>query len=485
MTFHNLTPAIPGFYSDPTWCVGPDGVYLAHSSFEYFPGAPVFRSTDLVAWEQVGNVIDRPDQLDLATFAGASAGIYGSTLRHHDGRFWFVTTNIGEFMRGQLIFHAEDAAGPWSDPVAVEGTLGIDPDLVWTDDGDCLLTWNHFHGDGRGQVRIDPLTGARLSEIRHVWPGTGTMKAPEGPHLYHVGDWWYVLLAEGGTEKGHSVTIARASRPDAAPDEWEPHPANPVLTHRSTDHPVQSVGHADLIEHEGRWWACYHGVRPQGRTPSWHLIGRETFICPVEWVDGWPVFREDLAVAHPFDTALADDFTDTPGPRWVVPQGDLSHATPGPAGLALAAGRPLVIRVQDLEWTAEATFDVESGTGRLLVYLDDDHWYAIEAGDGRVRALGQAGPFTTIFGEAGLPAGPTVTLRLSAALPEQGPRPADAPDLISMSVVDGDAVATLATVDGRYVSTEVASGFTGRTVGVQALDGAVTVRSFRYGPGQA
>src|SRR5690606_26324974 len=128
----------------------------------------------------------------------------------------------------QLLFTAENPAGPWSDPVVVPGTVGIDPDLAWDEDGTCYLTWCAFEG-GIAQVTIDPTTGAVLSERRSLWSGTG-MKAPEGPHLYRVGDWWYLLIAEGGTERGHSVSVARSRRPDGG---FEPHPANPILTHRS------------------------------------------------------------------------------------------------------------------------------------------------------------------------------------------------------------------------------------------------------------
>src|SRR6188472_3343271 len=111
-------PIVPGFYPDPTICrVGPD-YFLAHSSFEYFPGAPIFHSRDLVSWTQTGNILTRRTQFRRGD-PKPSTGIYGSTLRHHDGRFWFVTTNVSDFDAGQVIVHALDAAGPWSEPVFV------------------------------------------------------------------------------------------------------------------------------------------------------------------------------------------------------------------------------------------------------------------------------------------------------------------------------------------------------------------------------
>ncbi|MGC3953101.1 MAG: family 43 glycosylhydrolase [Propionicimonas sp.] len=225
MTFDNLTPAIPGFYSDPTMCAGPDAVYLAHSSFEYFPGVPLWRSTDLTSFHQLGNVIDRPDQLDLSTFAGPSSGIYGSTLRYHAGRYWFVTTNIRQIQEGQLLFTATNPAGPWSDPVTVPGTIGIDPDLAWDEDGTCYLTWRGFP-DGIVQVTIDQETGEVLSDRRPLWAGTG-MKAPEGPApLPRRG-----LVVPPARRGRHRARPLRDDRPLPPPG---PRASNPAHTTRSS-----------------------------------------------------------------------------------------------------------------------------------------------------------------------------------------------------------------------------------------------------------
>ncbi len=475
MAHHNLTPAIPGFYSDPTMCAGPDAVYLATSSFEYFPGAPVFRTTDLDAFVQVGNVVHRTDQFPLATFDAGSSGIFGSTLRHHAGRFWFATTNIGQIDDGQAILTADDPAGPWSPPVFVPGTFGIDPDLAWDDDGTCYLTWCAFP-DSIAQATIDPTTGQVLPERRSLWSGTG-MKAPEGPHLFHVGDWWYLLIAEGGTERGHCVSVARSQRPDGG---FEPCPHNPILTHRSTDHPVQSVGHADLVEWDGRWWGCYHGTRPHGQSPEFHVIGRETMVCPIDWVDGWPVFCEDAAHTHTVDTSLTETFTGPLGPRWVSPQGDLSNAAPSLEGLVLRAGRPLVIRVQDHAWDARARLDVRGGTGRLLIHLDHQHWVAVEADARQARALGRSDPFEQVFGTAEVPDPGDVTLWVRARVPAQQIGMAAGPDVVTLGLSTAQGDVELAALDGRHLSTEVAGGFTGRTMGVQCTDGTLVVRAFDY-----
>jgi xylan 1,4-beta-xylosidase len=467
----NTTPVIPGFWSDPTVCRAGDQYVLVNSSFEYFPGAPVHRSVDLVDWEHVGHVITRPEQADLSS-GGASSGIYGSTVRHHDGRFWFITTNLAQAGQGQLLFHADDPAGPWSDATLLPGLVGIDPDLCFDDEGRCHVTWCAYP-NGISRVEVDPATGAILSEPVLLWQGTGG-RNPEGPHLYRVGEWWYLLLAEGGTGIGHMVTIARSRSIDGP---YESNLGNPMLSHRSSDHPVQGVGHADLVEGpDGQWHVVFHGIRPKGTHPHFHLIGRETLVAKVEWIDGWPVVVEE-DVAPETLTSFEDDFIGPLGVRWVVPGGSLDGVLATERGLELTASDgpalPVVTRVRNLAWTATVTLDVTRGDARFQVRIDDRHWCGVEVTRHQVCAVGQVGPYSQVLARRDVSDPAQVVVTLSSG---NGPDPwgmgAAEPDVLDL---DG-----LAEVDGRYVSTEVAGGFTGRMIGVQALTGTVCVHSFRY-----
>jgi beta-xylosidase len=169
------TPVIPGFHPDPSICRVGEDYYLVCSSFEYFPGIPVFHSRDLVNWTRIGNALDRPGQLDLPVDTPSSGGIYAPTLRHHDGRFWLAVFNVAPG-GGTLLFTTTDPAGPWSDPVRVPGVTGIDPDLAWDEDGTCWCTFA-----GIAQVRIDPHTGDTFGTPYPVWSGTPGTAAPEGP----------------------------------------------------------------------------------------------------------------------------------------------------------------------------------------------------------------------------------------------------------------------------------------------------------------
>ncbi|MET9115325.1 glycoside hydrolase family 43 protein [Streptomyces longwoodensis] len=487
-------PVIPGFYPDPSVCRVGEDYYLACSSFEYFPGVPLLHSRDLVHWTQIGNVLDRPGQLRLPLDAPSSGGVYAPTLRHHDGRFWLVVTNVSG--GGNLLVTATDPAGPWSEPVPLPGVPGIDPDLAWDEDGTCWCTVA-----GVGQVRLDPHTGRTLGPFRRIWSGTPGAKAPEAPHLYRIGDHWYLLIAEGGTERGHGVSVARGRTPDGP---FEPCPANPVLTHRGTDHPVQNTGHADLVQGpDGSWWMVLLGVRPGGGTPGWHVLGRETFLAPVTWVDGWPVVGEVAleAPAPPWPLRpgpalpVRDDF-DRAGlaPHWVSlrhrpPEDCTTGQRPGwltlrARGASLDAADVTFVgrRQQHPSCRARVLVDLADGDGGLAVRLDEQHHYAVEATSGEVRVRARIGPLGTVVATRPVPPGPVV-LRVEVTASRDLTDPRTGPDTVTLGVEEPDGTfAALASLDGRYLSTEVAGGFTGRVLGVYAATGSLHVDWFDYEP---
>jgi len=483
-------PIIAGFHPDPSICRVGDTYYLATSTFEYLPGVPIHRSTDLVNWELIGNALDRTEQLPPNPGHGL-VGIYAPTLRHHDGKFWLTTTDVGNIRNGQIICSADNPAGPWSAPAYVRQAIGIDPDLSWDEDGVCRLTWASALPTRHGiaTVEINPATGELLGEPRLLWQGTG-MAFAEGPHLYRIDGWWYLLLAEGGTERGHCVTIARARTLDG-PFEEAPH--NPILTHRSTDHPVQNTGHGDLLQlADGSWVMPYHGVRPQGKTPKFHANGRETFLAGIDWVDGWPRVVKDRFEAPIKDHSFSDDFSAaTLAPLWVGPGIDPRNFTRRDDAGHLVIERSadaifptaVMTRIRDRSWSAEAALENLRGSARFQLRLDAKHWYGLRVEGDEVQAVLNVGPAISVVGRVPLPASGQVRLRISAAEapPLRQYVPADEPDLITLTVIEADGAETaFGPFDGRYLSTEVAGGFTGRTVGVEVLDGSVTISAFRY-----
>ena len=292
-TYQN--PIIPGFFPDPSICRVGEDYYLVNSSFEFFPGVPLWHSRDLVNWEQLGYVLIRESQLPLAN-AWTSGGIYAPTIRCHNGRFYMITTNCGG--GGNFYVWTDDIRGEWSDPVWIDHD-GIDPSLFWDDDGKV-----YYIGSGMLQFQIDLETGKKLSQAKCVWAGTGG-RCPEGPHMYKHDGWYYLLIAEGGTEYGHMQTIARSK------SVWGPFescPNNPILSHRDDIcSPFQAVGHADIVDDpQGNWWMVFHAIRPTAA--QLHHIGRETMLSPMVWgEDGWPVINGGKSVTPTMTVEGAGD----------------------------------------------------------------------------------------------------------------------------------------------------------------------------------
>lgn len=303
-------PILSGFYPDPSICRVGDDYYLVNSTFEYFPGVPIFHSLDLVNWRQIGHVLTRPSQLPLEKMR-ASGGVFAPTLRYHDGMFYLVTTNV--WGTGNFYVTATDPAGPWSEPHLLDRE-GIDPSLFFDDDGTAYYIRHVGGEDGYiGQRVLNLGTGKLEGEMKKIWGGTGGVWV-EGPHMVRKNGRYYLMVSEGGTSYDHRVTIARSDSP-WGPFEAGPH--NPILTHRTRrDHPVQALGHADLVETPAGWWAVFLGIRPQGG--QYHHLGRETYLAPVAWdKDGWPTIGKDGTIelqmslpalaAHPWPKAPTRD----------------------------------------------------------------------------------------------------------------------------------------------------------------------------------
>jgi beta-xylosidase len=474
-------PVIPGFHPDPSVCRAGAEYYLATSSFTYFPGAPIFRSSNLVDWTQIGNALDRPSQLDLGATTRTAFGMFAPTLRAHADRFWLITTNFNRGRADNMVVTTADPAGAWSEPVHLP-LPGIDPDLAWDRDGTC---WVHFSsGSEILRARVDIAAGTVLDGPEPTWSGTG-LQYPEAPHLFRRDGAWYLLIAEGGTERGHAVSIARGPSPIGP---WEPCPANPIVSHRSTARPIQNTGHADLVEApDGSWWMVLLGTRPRGATPGFHVLGRETFLAPVTWIDGWPnVEPIELEVAHrppgPPSKPVVDQRDDFDGadldPRWIavrVPPSTFTSLAQRPGWLTLHGGEhsldsstPAFLgRRQQYERSRTGVL-VDPGASDeagLAVYIDRAFHYEIAIRRDLVVAHARIGPLASVVAEAVRPAEHVVLW-----IETRDHR--IAPDTVVLGFDDADGTRRdLAELDGRFLATEVASGMTGRVIGVYAIGG--------------
>lgn len=303
-TFEN--PILPGFYPDPSICRVDEDYYMVTSTFEYFPGVPIFHSKDLIHWRQIGHVLDRPSQLNLDGVPN-SKGIYAATIRYHQGIFYLITTFVESKTGARRNFYvtSEEPEGPWSDPIWLEDAPGIDSSLFFDEDGKVYYTGNRQPPEGQQYPKhmeiwlqeLD-LEKKQLMGPKHsLWDGAlKQIHAQEAPHLYKINGWYYLIIAEGGTGFTHSVTIAR-SKEITGP--YEVCKTNPILTHRhlGRDYPITNVGHADIVQTQtGEWWMVCLASRPYGG--EYRNLGRETFLDPFSWENDWPVVNPGKGIVE-------------------------------------------------------------------------------------------------------------------------------------------------------------------------------------------
>lgn len=486
-------PVIPGFHPDPSICRVGDDYYLVTSTFEYFPGVPVFHSRDLVNWRRIGHCLTTESQLPLHT-AGSSGGIYAPTIRHHDGWFYMTTTNVSGI--GNFYVRSQRAEGPWSEPIAVDQG-GIDPSFLFDDDGTVYFqsAQNGPQGEGIYQCEIDIETGEKLAESRLIWPGTGGA-SPEAPHLYKVNGLYYLMIAEGGTEYGHMETIARSESP-YGPFEECPH--NPILTQRSLPSSIQGAGHADLVQTPaGDWWAVFLGIRPPAY-PKRHHLGRETFLAPVTWTeDGWPIIGDNGRVweemdapalePHPWPSLpMRDDFSASElDSEWIF----LRNPAPGswsleerPGSLALRGSEttlddigPLAFvgrRLSHFDCRLATQLDFEPGSAAeeagITLFMNGKHHYdlAVTQREGRKvlllrRTVGSLR--TEQFFDCGV--GP-VELRVRAESNRF---------VFFFREANGSEI-EVGWGETHFLSTEIAGGFTGVIAAMYAVSGQDTTHA--------
>lgn len=289
-----VNPIIPGFYPDPTICrVGGD-FYMACSSFEMYPGIPIFHSKDLIHWQQICNAMTIENGFHVEK-NGMVGGVMAPTLRYKDGLFYIINTNFSD--KGNYIVTAENPAGPWSKPHWLDDVPGIDASFFFDDDGKVYIigtgdVWDNGAGQmerGIWLAEYDIIHFKMIGQPKTIFNNAlRVATSPEAPHLYHVGEYYHLIIAEGGTEHYHSVVSARSKDIFGF---YEGNPANPVMTHRHMGFtcPIINVGHADLIElPDGSWYAVMLASRLiEGACKN---LGRETFICPVLWERDWPLF---------------------------------------------------------------------------------------------------------------------------------------------------------------------------------------------------
>ncbi len=499
-------PILPGWYSDPSICTNGEGDYfLVTSTFSYFPGVPIFHSRDLVNWKQVGHVLDRPSQLTGLGRQHTSGGIFAPDIKYNpkNRTYYMITTNVGT---GNFLVKTQDPFGAWSDPILLPQVQGIDPSLFFDDDGKAYIVNNDEapggkpEYDGHRTIRIveyDVENDCTIGERRIIVnKGVDPAAKPiwiEGPHLYKIDGKYFLMCAEGGTSDQHSEVVFRS---DAPMGDYKPWNRNPILTQRhlpaDRPDPVTCTGHADLVKTpDGAWWGVFLGCRPTKK--GFENLGRETFLMPVRWSeDGFPFFLEGeetvpLTVRHPgvrvegnptFGNFVVEDSFDGdhldqswmtlrgPANGLYAVKGGVLELTCSPMRATRFETPALVLRrLQHHAFTASTRmrfFPEGSEAAGLLLYKDERHQLFLKVSlvDGSPAiCLERSGE--TLSCKALPKTFSTVDLAIASD---------DGLTFRFGFAVDGREMRTLvANVDASYLSTAVAGGFTGTTVGPYAV----------------
>jgi len=504
-------PVVAGFFPDPSITRRGTDYYMVHSSFAYTPGVPVLHSENLVDWHIIGHVLDRRSQVDMRG-QGISRGIFAPTIRYHDRLFYVITTLIDR--GGNFLVTAADPAGPWSDPVWLPEIDGIDPDLFFDDDGSVYIAHN---GPPEGEPlyeghraiwlwQYDPDRGKVVADSGRVIVNGGVDLAAEpvwieAPHIFKVDDWYYLLCAEGGTGDNHSEVVFRTRDLDRP---FVPFDGNPILTQRDLPperaHPVTTAGHADLVRTPaGDWWAVFLATRAYDQ--RFYNSGRETFLLPVDWQDGWPMIlpqgepvpyvgkRPVPGADQGAGQTLTGNFTwrddfdaETLNRHWLALRSfDRGWLALQDGRLRLHALRPgldsleqpayLGRRQQHLRYRASAALQLPADpavAAGIAAFQNETHHYFLgvrRRNDGYEIFLEQAAggvPRRIRTAQVDLAAGTALVLGI------EGDRGAIGFYYRHPAGTGSDPAWLARDLDGRLLSTAIAGGFVGTTLGVHA-----------------
>lgn len=321
-------PILPGFNPDPCICRKGEDYYMAVSSFEWFPGIPVYHSKDLKNWELYSHVLTDDVAVDLKKLPSAK-GIWAPCLTYceKEDLFYVVygvmnSMNARYFDVDNYLITAKDIKGPWSESVYIHSS-GFDASILHDDDGRkyiVSLEWETREGyEKPGAICMVEYSSEKKEIVgypKRIWSGGTDRGCIEAPHLTKRGDYYYIMCAEGGTGYGHSVTMGRAK------EVWGPYegdPTNPILTsipgdfyeRHDPDHlkpkyfnpesVLQKSGHGSYVETQlGEVYLVHHTARPF--VPELRCtLGRETAIQKMKWTDdGWLRMYDDLNLAKEY-----------------------------------------------------------------------------------------------------------------------------------------------------------------------------------------
>lgn len=481
-------PVVKGFYPDPSVCAANGKFYLVCSSFQYFPGVPLFESEDLVNWTQIGHVLTRKSQVMLDKVP-SSGGVFAPTIRYDNGRFYMVTNN--NTTNKNFYVYTDDIHGEWSDPIEVDQD-GIDPSLYF-ENGHAYFISNGTDDEGNGgvvQCEINIETGEKLSPCRCIWKGSGG-RFLESPHMYKINGTYYLMAAEGGTEYGHMITCAMS---DSVWGKFESFPNNPVITNRNkAPYIIQGIGHGDLIQDKyGDWHIMCLGFRQLGEWSPYHNLGRETFLVPVTFNNDGTFYAGKDGTCD-FEYEIKGDFTQEYCRRytfantkfdWINLRHPITENYSIYSDKAILRGTDktlddvdnptfLGIRQREFVGTVRATVKLESGEAGITAYMCEQEHYdiAIRKTDNGYEAVAKLNIGGIKHTANVIPLNGN-SAELIIRMDNNGY------SLIVSDNDDGEKI--LAYGQAKYLSSEVSGGFTGTVLGLYAIGGSAEFTGFEY-----
>jgi beta-xylosidase len=364
---------------------------MTFSSIMFTPGLIIWHSTDLVNWEPVGAALDE--------FIGS---VWAPDFIEYKGTYYIYFPALGEGKIRTMVVTAPSPEGPWCSPVDVGADGVIDPGHIVDEEGQRYLFFN------KGlMVRLSEDGLKTTGEINEVYSG---WKYPEewdvecfcleSPKLKKIGDYYYLLVAQGGTAGVPTSHMAAAARSKSVFGPWKNSPFNPIVHTFSGIDKWWSVGHGSLIDTpEGDWYIVYHGY-----LNGYYNLGRQTLMEPVHWTkDGWfssvpevdrakPI-RIDHKINPQTEPSFPDDFsTSRIGTQWQFFKENHSdrcrfenktlsiNATgskPSDCNLTFASG--------DKAYEMEVEVDVEDGSkAGLLLFYNESKYCGISFSHGSI-----------------------------------------------------------------------------------------------------
>lgn len=525
-----LNPILSGCAPDPSITRKGNDYYLANSSFCYYPGVPIWHSTNLVDWDFAGYALNRPSQLNFGDGSGLSSGVYAPDIKYNpnDDTFYLIVNTFSSSVQpgGVVIVKSKDPRKGWSEPIKLN-VPGIDPSFYFAEDGKTYILNNDAP---QGEAEYD---GHRCIYIREYDMANNTLSEPtllidkgvvpadkpiwiEGPHLYKVKGKYYLMCAEGGTGDEHSEVVFESKNVTGP---YKPCKKNPILTQRTLSrdrkNPITAAGHADLVQTpDGKWYAVFLTILPYQYADGKPVLcntGRSTMLLPVTWKGGQPIIwdgnkeipyvvnRPAAAASNAASTttgniSIKDDFMEE-DPMWITLR------TPKEKWYSIAQGHgflpnsmELIARdisiyeeknpsylgrwIKNFNFTSTITMNFQPRTARelagMVVYQKETHNYVIG------KTLDEQGqPIVALFKAS-----------KAAQRSPWGTMPTR-PDEIARAKVDKESLVTFkveakgidynffysldggktynqlgGTQDGSILSTEVAGGFTGATIGM-------------------